>query len=94
MSTNIQAEPGQCVAYEITATAVDADLTDILISDAIPQFSTYFTCGGSCGATVSTGVITNEPANGERGSLRAELATLARGTNMRLNFTVQLDDDR
>ena len=90
----IDLQPGQCAIYQIVASAVDTDLNDVVISDSIPQYTSYFACGGGCAASASPGTVTSEPAEGERGSVQAEITTLANGTQMTLTFSVQLDDER
>ncbi len=89
--------PGSCVKYLITAANTGSSaITTLLLSDAVPSFTTLETTPAGCAVTaVSTdagAVTTGGTAVDEAGgSVTASKASLAALTNVQLSFCVQLD---
>lgn len=70
-AANVNALPGQCVLYQITATNVgSANATNVVVSDATPSYTTL-----SSLATTTVGTITG-PALTATGSISATVGTL------------------
>ena len=89
--------PGLCVKYRITASNTGSSaITTLLLSDAVPSFSTLETTPAGCAvAAVSTdpGVVTvgGTAVDEAGGTVTASKASLAALTNVQLTFCVQLD---
>ena len=90
VTADVQAEPGQCIRYQITANntgTADADL--VTIKDIVPGFTTLTDCGGACAiATTPTG--SNASVVGD--TLESTHGTLIPGAPATLEFTVQIDE--
>ncbi len=95
ISTDVRAEPGQCIRYRITANNTGtADADDVTIQDTVPGFTTLTECGGSCSISLSPAgsTITSRPAEGAGGSLETLHGTLIPGAPATLEFTVRIDE--
>jgi len=90
VTADVQAEPGQCIRYQITANntgTADADV--VTIKDTVPGFTTLTDCGGSCAIAVTpagSSVVTQPD-----GSLESTHGTLIPGAPATLEFTVEID---
>ena len=83
--------PGQCIAYQITATnTAVASITSVVLSDNIPANTTR---NDGCGAPAATGGATvgGTSANGTGGTVTASLATLASSASSQLTFCVRIN---
>ena len=94
-TADVQAEPGQCIRYQITANntgTADADV--VTIKDTIPGFTTLTECGGSCDVEVTPAgsSVTVQPAEGAGGPLESTHGTLIPGAPATLEFTVKIDE--
>jgi len=100
--SSVNANPGECIAYQITAEntgTTDAD--DVTITDATPTWTTYTTCapfGGSCVASAAGGAISGSISNpgglteGFTGTVEGIFDTLVPGDDATLSFTVRIDE--
>lgn len=92
----INADPGQCIRYELTITNQGKeDATNVIVSDALPTWTTYHTGNGTltatgkaCWTVVGSGVFTacTAPASGATGTIRATIPTLAAGQTVKVTF--------
>ena len=83
--------PGQCIAYQITATNTTVgSITSVVLSDNIPANTTR---NDGCGAPVATGGATvgGTSANGTGGTVTASLATLASSASSQFTFCVRIN---
>jgi len=91
--------PGLCVKYRITATnSGSSAITTLLLSDAVPSFTTLDTTPAGCpvaavstDATLPAPVVGGTAADEATGSVTASKASLAPLTNVVLTFCVQID---
>lgn len=82
------ASPGVCIRYEVTATnAGTHTITSVVINDTTPAFTVYTSTGA---AAASVGSITQVPADGAAGALKASVGSLAAGTSATLTFGVKI----
>ena len=96
------AEPGYCVAYRITAENTGSDdAENVVIYETTPDFTTYATCGGACGAEYSVNggagtAVSVAPADGGTGAITTTAPNagfiLAPGGRAILTFTVRIDN--
>lgn len=97
-AADINADPGACIIYQITASNTGTqDATDVVITDAVPGFTTIETCGGACtpSYTVNGGAATaiTTPGDEATGTLStAPGFTLLPGQVAVLTFSVQVDE--
>ncbi len=96
VSTDIQAAPGQCIRYQITANNTGtADANAVTIQDTVPGFTTLTECGGSCSIaltpTAGSSIVTR-PLEGQGGALESTHGTLIPGAPASLTFTVRIDE--
>ena len=90
-STNLDAEPGQCIMYRIVITNLGSnDITDVMLSDATPAYTTYFESGS--GTSTTRGSIVSVPLHGSTGSIVVNIGTLAPGQSATLSFSVKIDE--
>lgn len=90
----VQAEPGQCIRYRITASNTGTDNAgSVTITDTVPGFTVFTECAGNCTAAVTPGgsTITTQPGEGATGSLESAHGTLVPGAPATLSFTVRID---
>ncbi len=93
-TARINAEPGQCVRYRITASNTGTDNAgSVTIRDTMPGFTTFTECGGNCTMTLTPAgsSATATPAEGGTGALATSHGTLAPGQPATLSFTVRID---
>ena len=95
VTTDVEAEPGQCIRYQITANntgTADADV--VTIKDTIPGFTTLTECAGACEVAVTpTGSsVTQQPLEGAGGPMESVHGTLIPGAPATLEFTVKIDE--
>ncbi|MEL6823035.1 MAG: hypothetical protein AAFP70_14835, partial [Calditrichota bacterium] len=89
VTTSLNAEPGQCLRYRLVVTNLGTNnVTNVIVSDATPAYTTYFTNG--LGATTSRGSIVSEPTDGNSGTLVVNVGTLAPGESATIEFGVQI----
>jgi len=98
-TSQIQAPPGACLRYQVTATnptnLTSTPVTAVVIEDSTPPFTTYYTCGGSCaanaagGTTAGTLVITG--SNGTPAQFKVTVPSLAAGATCVLTFNLKID---
>jgi uncharacterized repeat protein (TIGR01451 family) len=90
------AVPGACILYQITATnSGSGNVTSVVVSDATPTFTTYNKCtADACAANVTVGAIdgSSPSANGDTGTVKANVGTLTPGQSAVLTFGVKIDD--
>jgi len=86
--TALSQKPGECIWYKIVATNEgDADVTNVVINDATPTFTTYGS-GGAC----SAGATLTKPAVGSSGTVNcATWPTVAPAATVQLDFAVRID---
>ena len=95
VTTDVQAEPGQCIRYQITANNTGtADAGEVTIRDTIPGFTTLTQCSGACDitATPTGSTVTQQPAEGAGGPMESDHGTLIPGALAILEFTVKIDE--
>lgn len=83
--------PGQCLAYEVTATNTTAQaITVITVSDTVPANTVLKT---SCGAPAASGGATvgGTATDGSAGTVTASLASLSPGASFAMSFCVQIN---
>lgn len=95
VTADVEAEPGQCIRYQITANntgTADADV--VTIKDIVPGFTTLTECGGLCDVAVTPAgaSVTTQPAEGTGGPLESAHGTLIPGAPATLEFTVKIDE--
>jgi len=95
VTADVQAKPGQCIRYQITANntgTADADV--VTIKDTVPGFTTLTECGGACSVAVSPAgsSVTIQPVEGAGGPLESAHGTLIPGAPATLEFTVKIDE--
>lgn len=84
------ADPGQCIAYRITATNMGtANAESLRIDDKVPDYTTYVASSAPTGG--SSPAIAIEPAAGATGDIRSTHGTLAPGQSAQLIFRVKID---
>jgi len=93
-TAEVQAEPGQCIRYQITANNTGtADAAAVTIQDTVPGFTTLTECAGSCEVAVTPASSTvTHPAEGAGGPLESSHGTLLPGAPATLEFTVKIDE--
>ncbi len=86
---NINAAPGQCIMYQVTATNVGAtNATSVVISDSTPAYTTLNTVA----AITTPGIIgSGGPTVGGTGSISATVATMTPGQSVVLSFGVKIN---
>jgi len=97
---DIDAKPGECIRYEITANNTGtANASTVTIQDTVPGFTTLTEClptgGGAaqCAVVVTpAGSTVTQPAEGSGGSLQSAHGTLIPGAPATLSFTVKIDE--
>ena len=96
-----QADPGQCIVYLLQADNTGtSDVTDMILRDAIPAFTTFETCGSSCAPTLTVdgtaSVVSPAPGDGDTGTIATAAPgsgfTLFPGSRAELTFTVRIDE--
>ncbi|WP_374086962.1 beta strand repeat-containing protein [Methylomicrobium lacus] len=87
-STALSQKPGECIWYKVVATNEgDADVTNVVINDATPTFTTYGG-GGACSAGATLAV----PAVGSTGAVNCDKwSTVAPAATVQLDFAVRID---
>ncbi len=84
---SINANPGECICYEVTATNTGtANTTNSVFNDTTPVFTTL-----SVAPAVTVGTITQQPALGANGAIEADVGTLTPLQTSVLSFCVQID---
>lgn len=88
--TDVDAAPGACVRYRITATNQGtADVTSVVISDATPAFTTYIaTPAASCTGPGACAVTA--PSAGASGTVSANAGTLKPSESAVVIFAVKI----
>lgn len=85
----ISAQPGQCVVYRIVATNEgNAAVTNVVITDATPAFTTIDTVATTTAGTIAAPVL----AVGDTGTVTNNVGSLAPAATARLDFGVKIDD--
>lgn len=88
-TTQIAADPGQCIIYEITATNTGtADATSVQIIDGTPAYTTQ---NGAASATGGSAVSVSEPGDGFAGDVISSHGTVVPGAKAVLTFAVEID---
>lgn len=83
----MNANPGSCICYEITATNTGSIQThNIVIADMTPAFTTL-----SVTPTTTVGSIGSTPALGGTGAIAANVGTLTQLQTVVVSFCVQID---
>lgn len=94
VKTNIDAKPGECIAYQITATnSGTADATNVTITDTTPAYTTYTTCAGAVCPATGTGGTTQTittPGDTNAGQVKGVFGTLIPGEDAILSFSVKI----
>lgn len=94
---NASALPGQIIRYSIAVRNTGgAPVTNIVVSDATPAFTTYTTTGGAATYTLDGAAVANPtvtaPANGSAGSLSWTIPSLAPGSVATVTFNVLINN--
>jgi uncharacterized repeat protein (TIGR01451 family) len=88
-TTLIQADPGHCVVYQVTATNTGTyDATDVKIIDTTPAFTTQSGVATPLGGSPT---IISEPGDGVAGDVTSGHGTLTPGAVATLTFSVKID---
>lgn len=97
----VEALPGECLIYQVTAdNSGSGSAADVLISDVIPNWTTYEECSGTCAAVFTVDGGANQtpvvlPADGDRGTVATGVigggVSLEPGSRMILTFSVEID---
>ncbi|CAB1220242.1 NEW3 domain-containing protein [Acinetobacter bouvetii] len=92
---NVDAKPGACVKYKITATNEgNANVTNVVISDATPAYTTLKVIASASpvatNATLST--LTAALTDGSTGTIAAEKTPLAANTSASLEFVIKVNN--
>ena len=83
------AKPGACIIYRVTATNNgNTNVTNLVITDNTPVFTTYSAAGPAATLPVST---VTAPANGVAGAISANVGTLTPSATSVLTFGVKID---
>jgi uncharacterized repeat protein (TIGR01451 family) len=98
VSTNINALPGACVIYQVTAKNVGtANISNLVISDATPA-ATVYNAGTDCPTTGGTHVAVSSgaeavstPSQCATGTISVTVPTLTPGATRILTFAVQIN---
>ena len=95
---NAQALPGQIIRYSILVRNTGgAPVTNIVVSDVTPNFTTYTTTGGAATYTLDGAAVTNPvvsaPAPGSAGTLTFTIPTLAPGSIATVTFNVTINNN-
>lgn len=86
-----QAQPGTCVLYRLTTTNTSASVANnVRISDAIPEFTSHFTSGGTL-PSITQGDIVQSPVEGDPGLLTGSAGIVAAGQSVSLIFGVLVE---
>lgn len=95
-TAQLQAEPGQCVRYRITANNSGTNNAgSVTIRDTVPGYTTFTECTGSaCSAAVTPAgsTVTVQPAEGATGAMESTHGTLLPGQPATLEFTVKVNE--
>lgn len=87
-ATSINALPGQCIRYEITATNIgSADADTIVVSDATPTYTTYH---ATVAAATTVGTI-SAPTADTAGTVTATVGTLTPSQSAVITFGVRVE---
>lgn len=85
VQTQLQANPGECLIYQITMTNQGAAaINNAKISDATPTYTTYVS------GSATPGSISQQPAAGSAGTVIADVGTLAQNASATLTFAVKI----
>ncbi len=94
---NASAAPGAAIRYRILVRNTGgAPVTNIVVSDTTPAFTTYTTTGGAASYTVDGGAAvaaTSTPDNGSVGTLTFTIPTLAPGSVATVTFNVRINNN-
>ena len=91
VKTQLQANPGDYVTYQITVTNTGAaPVTEVTVYDFTPGFTTYTTAAPYAAASSSQG-STTAPSDGDTGSFTFNVGTLQPGQSATITFTVRID---
>ena len=94
-STSVDVDPGQCIAYRITATNVGgAVATSPTIGFELPEKTSMETCENACAHTLVDGdgnTVSDSVTEGS-GSVSARLSDLPSGESRVLTFTLKVDE--
>ena len=86
-----QAQPGTCLLYRLTATNGGASVANnVHIADAIPEFTSHFTDGGSL-PIITQGTIEQSPMQGQDGLLSGNAGVVNSGESVSLIFGVLVE---
>lgn len=87
-TADVAAPPNACVRYRIVASNDGvANVSDVIVSDATPANTTYT---GTGAASSSLGTVT-APAEGNSGTIRADVGTLTPGQTVEVTFGVRIN---
>ena len=92
---DVQAKPGQCIRYKITADNTGTEsASTVTIKDTIPGFTTLTQCGGLCNVVMTPSGSTMSPpaAEGYGGAMETSHGSLLPGSPATLEFTVKIDN--
>lgn len=100
--TALDADPGDCVWYRLTAENVGTGtVTNVVISDVVPNYTTFEVCtANACAPTLNVdgtaGTVAVQPADEATGSVASSAPgagfPLDPGSRAVLTFTVQIDE--
>ena len=94
VTTQLTADPGQCIRYRITASNTgSANAGTVTIRDTVPAFTTFTECTAACAVAVTPGTasVTTQPPEGATGAIESAHGTLLPGQSATLLFTIQID---
>ncbi|SOH94348.1 conserved repeat domain-containing protein [Monaibacterium marinum] len=84
-------EPNQCIVYRIEAANTGSTpVTDVIIRDVVPAYTTFETCGGACPAVVTPGTATVDVTGAP--NLETDHGTINPGSTGTFEFTVRVDN--
>ena len=89
---NVDAKPGQCVKYRITAKNEGLnEVTDVVISDNTPNYTTFQVITGES-PKYENAIAGSTPANGGTGTISATKTPLASNATASLEFVIKVDE--
>ncbi|RLL39042.1 DUF11 domain-containing protein [Acinetobacter cumulans] len=89
---NVDAKPGQCVKYRITAKNEGLnEVTDVVISDNTPNYTTFQVISGQS-PKYENAIAGSTPANGGTGTISATKTPLASNATASLEFVIKVDE--
>jgi uncharacterized repeat protein (TIGR01451 family) len=92
VTTDLGADPGDIVEYQIVVTNQgSAPVSNVVVTDNTPAYTTQEGAVSVSGAANNSD-ITSEPGDGNSGTIKISLSSLAAGNSFTVEFAVQIDN--